>query len=69
MAGSSGSSSAPLSAASEFPAAAAAGGLYELPDVPDDVPVYVARVHINDNRIKRIRQTGLFKKLASSQKL
>lgn len=45
------------------------GGIYELPDIPDDVPVYVARVHINDQRIKRIRQTGLFRRLANSQKL
>lgn len=46
-----------------------AGAIYELPDVPDDVPVYVARVPLNDQRIKRIRQTGLFRKLANTQKL
>lgn len=45
------------------------GGIYELPEVSEDVPIYVTRVRLNDNRIKRIRQTGIFQKLASSQKL
>lgn len=55
---------------SESPATGGGGGdIFEVPNVPDDLPVYVARVHINDNRIKRIRETGLFKKLANSQKL
>lgn len=43
--------------------------VYELPDIPDDIPVYVTKLKINDSRIKRIRQTGLFRRLANSQKL
>lgn len=45
------------------------GAIYELPDMPDDVPVYVTRIKMNDSRIKRIRQTSLFKQLANSQKM
>lgn len=59
----------PASQSESRAAPPALGALYELPDIPEDVPVYVTRVKFNDNRIKRIRQTSLFRRLASSRKL
>lgn len=57
------------SPASQSESRAPAQQLYELPDIAEDVPVYVTRVKFNDNRIKRIRQTSLFRRLANSRKL
>ncbi|XP_076316918.1 protein slit-like isoform X4 [Tachypleus tridentatus] len=40
-----------------------------LEDIPNDIPVFTTELRLNDNRFKKLRNTGIFKKLPNLIKL
>lgn len=40
-----------------------------LTDIPDDVPTFATELRLSENRIRKLRNTGLFRRLPYLQRL